>query len=146
MAVAARPDVIGAVVKQLRASSDITALTSTRITARLQPTWAAMPTYAILVRPAGGPPGKPQINLMVTRIDVFCYGETEAKAAKLWRQFDAVFCPGQERVVQFAQTVDGAVCKVGSVDRESMPVSGIEPETNWPRTTASYLVTWMGVS
>lgn len=142
MVVAARPDVIAAVLDQLRASADITALTSTRITSRLQPSWTGMPTYAVIVRPAGGPPGNPQINLMVSRIDVHCYGATEAQAAALWRQLDAVFCPGQERQVSFSRSG----CRVGSVDRESMPISGLEPDTEWPRTTCSYLVTWMGVA
>lgn len=145
MVVAARPDIIAAVLAQLRASTEITALTSTRITSRLQPSWANMPTYGVIVRPAGGPPGKEQLNLMVTRIDVFCYGETEAKAAELWRQLDAVLCPGQERLSRFTQTIGGVKCRVGNVSRESMPISGVEPQTKWPRTTASYLLTWMGV-
>lgn len=142
MAVAARPDVVASVVARLRTFTEITSLTSTRITARLQPSWSGMPTYAILVRPAGGPPGKAQLNLMVSRIDLFCYGATEAQAAALWRQVDAVFCPGQELVTRFT----AAGCHVGSVDRESMPVSGIEDGTDWPRTTASYLVRWAGVA
>jgi hypothetical protein len=142
MVVAARPNVLRAVLTRLRTFTEITDLTSTRITSRLQPSWAGMPTYAILVRPAGGPPGKPQINLMRSRFDVHCYGATEAQSAALWRQFDAVFCPGQERAVAF--TADS--CRVGTVERESMPFSGLEPGTDWPRTTASYLVGWTGVA
>ena len=146
MVVVARPDVLAAVLAQLRASAELTALTSTRITARLQPSWSGMPTYAVLVRPAGGPPGNRQVNLMVSRIDTFCYGATEAQAASLWRLLDAVLCPGQEREVGFIRTVDGVRCRVASVDPESMPTSGIEDGTRWPRTTCSYLVRWLGVA
>ena len=142
MPIASRPDVIAAVLGQLRASNDITTLTGTRITSRLQPSWSSMPTYAVLVRPAGGPPGKPQMNLMVSRLDVHCYGATEAQAAALWRQVDAVFCPGADQVTQFTRSG----CTVGNVVRESMPNSGIEPDTQWPRATATYLVTWLGVA
>lgn len=142
MVVAARPDVIAAVVARLRTFTEITDLTSTRITARLQPSWSGMPTYAILVRPAGGPPGKPQLNLMVSRLDLFCYGATEAQAMALWRQLDAVFCPGQERLTKFTS----AGCHVGVVVRESMPISGLETGTEWPRAACSYLVSWTGVA
>jgi hypothetical protein len=142
MPVAARPDVVAAVVARLRTFTEITDLTSTRITARLQPSWSGMPTYAVLIRPAGGPPGKPQINLLVSRLDLFCYGATEAQAAALWRQVDAILCPGQERLTKFTQ----GDCHVGVIVRESMPTSGIEDDTRWPRTTASYLATWTGVA
>lgn len=142
MVVAARPDELAAVLDQLRASTDITALTSTRITARLQPSWTGMPTYALIVRRAGGPPGKRQINIMKTRLDVFAYGATEALSVALWRQVDAVFCPGQERQVSFIR----GGCRVYSVDPESAPSSGLEPGTEWPRTTASYVISWCGVA
>ena len=142
MVVAARPDLIDAVVTRLRTFAEITNLTSTRITARQQPSWSGMPTYAVLVRPVGGPPGKPQINLMVSRLDIHCYGATEAQAAALWRQLDAVFCPGQELTTKFTQDS----CHVGVVVREGGPTSGIEPGTDWPRATATYLVSWTGVA
>jgi hypothetical protein len=142
MVVAARPDELAAVLAHLRASTDIAALASTRITSRLQPSWSGMPTYAVIVRRAGGPPGKRQINVMRTRMDVFCYGATEALSVALWRQVDAVFCPGQERLVSF--TASG--CRVYSVDPEAMPASDLEPGTEWPRTTCSYIVSWCGVS
>jgi hypothetical protein len=91
--------------------------------------------------PSGGPPGPTELPILITRIDVHCYGATEASAAALWRQLDAVFCPGQERSSGF--THDG--CRVYSVVRESMPISGIEPDSEWPRASAAYLVSWCGV-
>jgi hypothetical protein len=142
MPVAARPDVLAAVVDQLRASNDITTLTSTRITARAQPSWSGMPTYAVIVRPAGGPATPSGLPILVSRVDVFCYGATEAQSAALWRQLDAVFCPSQEGLTQFVQDD----VRVGNVRRESLPISGVEPDTGWPRTACSYLVTWMGIS
>jgi hypothetical protein len=140
--VAARPDELAAVLVHLRASSDITALASTRITSRLQPSWSGMPTYAVIVRRAGGPPGKRQINVMRTRLDVSCYGATEAMSVALWRQLDAVLCPGQERRVSFTESS----CRVYSVDPEGMPNSDLEPGTDWPRTIASYVVSWSGIA
>ena len=146
MVVAPRPDVVAAVIARLRSFSEITALTSTRITARSQPSWSGMPTYSVIARPRGGPEWKPNLNLMISRFDVLCYGATDAQSAALWRQLDAVLCPGQERRAAFSQTVDGVTCRVGSVEHESMPITGTEDETGWPRTSCTYLVKWLGIA
>lgn len=145
MVVAARPDLLGACIAHLRASSDITALTSTRISAALGTAWA-MPTHAIVLNIAGGLPLPGATPRKRTRIDARCYGSTPFEAMRLWRQFDAVWCPGQERVVQFRRTVGGQVCGVGSVDPEGGPTALIEPGTEWPFVLSSYLVSWMGVA
>jgi hypothetical protein len=145
MVVAARPDLLGAIIARLRASSDITALTGMRISAALGTAWA-MPTHAIVLAIAGGPPLPGATPRKRTRIDVRCYGSTPFEAMRLWRQFDAVWCPGQEHVVQFRQTIAGQVCGVGSVDPEGGPTALIEPDTEWPFVLSSYLVSWMGVA
>jgi hypothetical protein len=145
MVVAARPDLLGAIIARLRAEADLTALTSARISGQLQDSWA-MPVHAVLVRLAGGGPGKPHLAFKEQRVDVFCFGSTGFEATKVWRQLDAVFNPGQERQCSFIQSVGGVNCRVYSVVPEREPSSEIEPDSGWPRVSASYLVRWSGIA
>lgn len=149
MVVAPRPDIIGAIIAQLRASTDLAALVSTRISGQWQDAWVdpatGKPRSSVLIRAAGGPAGKRQINLMRSRVDVSFYGSTGFAAMQIWAMLDAVFCPGQERTVGFRRSVNGVLCSVGSVDPDGMPLSDVEEDTGWPRVVCSYIVTWMGV-
>lgn len=143
MAVIARPDLIGALIARLRAVTEVTALTSTRISAALQDAWN-MPTHAVLLRAVGGPPGDRQANILVTRLDVFCYGSTPLEAMRLWRLVDPALSPDQSVVSSFTQTVGGVRCRVYDIVPERLASSDVEPDTGWPRVSATYLVRWSG--
>lgn len=133
--VTARPDVTGAVIAYLRASTAIAALAGTKISARRQASWA-LPSYAVLIegRRGGGEDGP----LLWQRMDITCYGADDRTADLLWRTLDYYFCPeeGSGRVNGFR----AAATTVCQVEHEGGPLGLEDPDTAWPYTTASYRV------
>jgi hypothetical protein len=145
MTIVAAPDILGAVNARLRSFSEITALVGTsprpRVSAVLQKDWV-MPTFAILLRPVGGPAPDYWVQIQQTRIDVRCYGPKPHEAMKLWRTVHACLCqPAVSGRVSFRL----AHCIVYNVTQEAGPISIIEPETKWPFTTAPYVFMWSEV-
>ncbi len=141
MVVVALPDAVGAVLAQLRSFSELTALCgsgSPRISAAKQDAWDPMPRTAILVAQAGGPGEWADVDRMNIRIRLTCYGATPLAASALWRMADACFCPSRSSGLSRGFT--RASCRVEDVANLTSPFSGIEPETNWPVTTADYMV------
>lgn len=150
MPVLARPDIVGALIAHVLLEADLTAVVSTRVSARFKKAdWVhsttGKPKNSVLLRAQGGPPGKRQLNTMKSRITALCYGSNGHEAERTWAIFDAVFCPGQERPGSFHQVVNGVKCVVYDVQPESLPLTSVEPTTEYPRVVASYIVTWLGI-
>jgi hypothetical protein len=135
MAVAMRADVTGAVLAFLQTQPAITALTSTRISARRQPSWN-LPAYAVLIqgRRGGGEDGP----LHWQRFDITCYGPDDRTADLLWRTLDYAFCPevGGPRRNGFT----AASTSVAKVEREGGPIGLTDPDTTWDYVLATYRV------
>lgn len=149
MTISARPDVHGAVIARLLSFTEITDVVSTRVSGIFKADWLdAMnkPKKSILLTRAGGPAGKPQINIMRTRLDTRCYAQNGHECERVWAILDAVICPGQERQVSFIQTVNGVRCRVYDIQREAMPIQTTEADTNYPVTITPYIVTWSGIA
>jgi hypothetical protein len=150
MTIAARPDVHGAVIARLLSFTEITNVVSTRVSGTYKQDWldgnTNKPKKSIVLTRAGGPAGKPQLNIMRTRLDTRSYGQNGHECERVWAILDAVICPGQERQVSFIQTVNGVKCRVYDIQREAMPTQLVDPRTNWPYTFCPYLVTWSGIA
>jgi hypothetical protein len=135
MAVAMRADVTGAVLAFLKAQPAITALTSTRISARRQTSWN-LPGYAVLVqgRFGGGEDGP----LHWQRFQLVCYGPDDRTADLLWRTLDYAFCPevGSLRPNGFI----AASTSVAKVEREVGPLGQTDPDTAWESVMGVYRV------
>lgn len=128
MPVTALPDLVGAVVAHLRASADITALTSTRISARRQDSWS-LPGYAIVVHGPTGGRGELGSGLYGERLDIWCYGPDDRTAKLLDRTVRAYLVPpDRSRSVSFRQ----ASTRVHSVALEAGPIFLVDPATKWP--------------
>lgn len=141
MTVQAFPDIIGAVIAHLRASPEIAALTSTRISSERQTTWT-LPGYAVLVQGPRGGPGDLGSALYGVRLDLRCYGPTPLNATLLWRTLNAyLLVPDGSRAVGFRQ----AQTNVYTVQAEGGPLRFVDPESKWPSTDATYLFTFSGV-
>lgn len=128
------PDFIGGFVAYLRTSPDVSALSSTRVSASLQAAWA-MPTYAVLVRAAGGTRDG-DVGHLIPRLDIFWYGPDLRTAMDLWRRGHAWLCPTPEqgRPVSFI----AANARVYDIAFEGGPLALPEPDTGWPRVVATY--------
>lgn len=150
MVVAARVDLVGALIAHLRSYSELTALVggaSPRISAQLQDAWP-MPTGAVLLRKTGGTPADDEYTMgrRRTRIDVFCYGTTGRNADRVWAMVDAILVPQQGTRASFKRTVDGQTVRVDDIVPESDAIADVEADTGWNRVVASYQVRWWGNS
>lgn len=147
MVVVALPDIIGCLITRLRSFSELTALVGSgtpRISGSRQDAWA-MPTSAIIVRKAGGPPDDLYtMGRQRTRIDLLCYGSDGRNADRVWAMAHRVLVPKQDTRASFKLTIGGQVVRVDQLIPESDAVSGTEPQTGYPRTFASYHVLWWG--
>lgn len=142
MVVAALPDLVGAVVAHLRASAEITALTSTRISAKRQDAWA-LPLYAVVVNGPRGGPGEIGSGLYSERIDLWSYGPDDRTAKLLDRTMRAYLVPpGRTRAVSFTQ----ASTQVRTVAFETAPIFLVDPVTGWPYVVSPALFTYSGVA
>lgn len=135
MTVLALPDLKGAVIAHLRASSEIAALTSTRISARLQDSWP-LPDYAILVQGPRGGLGDLDAGLYAERLDLRCFGPDNRTANLLWRTVNAYLLPPlRDRAVGFKQ----ANTIVHTIQAEGGPIEFEDPETTWISNDSGYV-------
>ncbi len=139
MVVLAVPDVAGAVIGHLLASSEIAALAGTRISAVRQASWN-LPAYAVLVEPGrGGFPVDPPLE--DERMDVRCYGPNAKAANDLWRLVNAYLLRHDRGPASFRS----ATCAVADVVREGGPLRLLDGDGLWPCTVASYHILYSGV-
>jgi hypothetical protein len=138
MPIVPEPDFIGAVVGRLRSISDVTALTSTRISGQLQDDWFPGQTtaqHAVLVRRASGT-DEPELDHFHPRLDIRCYGANEYEAGRLARIVKPALCPTRASGNPTSFTQGG--CRVIDVAYEAGPFGSQEPETKWWFVQASY--------
>lgn len=143
MVVTTLPDVFGALLLKLRASSAVAALASTRIADEVKPAWGFTEKTAgagVVVKGPLGGPGELEQPLYRERFDVDCYGATRLDALKLARTVRATFIPPDAGAVGFTYG-DCAVLEMA----EETVVRLQEPDTRWHRVTVSYLCTYVGV-
>lgn len=143
MTVAALPDLAGSITAFLRAQSEITALTSTRIsTAR---NWT-LPNYAVLIQPGRGGPGEVLGGvLLAERVDLWFYGPGDKQSTQamnahaLWRQVHPILCPP---VGVRTSGFEAASTRVLKVELEGGPLRLVDPDENWAYTVVSYVFTY----
>lgn len=139
MVVVATPDIAGAVIGYLLASTEITALAGTRISSNRKPGWN-LPAYAILVEPGrGGFPVDPPLE--DERMDIRVYGPNDKSANDLWRLVNAYLLRHDGGPMAFRS----ATCAVAVVTREGGPLRLVDGDGLWPYTLASYHFLYNGL-
>lgn len=149
MAVSALPDVFGAILSKLRATTAITALTSTRIGDEVKgdrpgnPGWGftqGSARAAIVVQGPVGGPGELEMPLYRERYDVRCYGPNRLESLRLARTVRAALIPPDGGRVGFSY----GDCYVYEVAEEAGPIRLLEPDTEWHAVVIPYLITYSG--
>ena len=140
-------DLPAALVQHLRADVDVTALTGDRISLAFpegRRAWP-MPTYAIIIRPSGGPPPSLYDERRYSRVDVHFYGAGASPnvrrrtARLLWRTAEPALNPPPN--MGLASGFQAAGMIVYSIAPQmSEPIMVPEPNTDWDRAIMSYLV------
>lgn len=131
----APPDPVNAVMAILAASSDVTALTSTRIYGEALPASqaGATPPVALVVQPAGGRAALAGPELRKPRIDVRAYGPTRTQArAAANAAYGALDWPPMVSI--------SSASRVYAVEPETDILSSVEPGSNWPFAWFSVIV------
>lgn len=141
MTVVAHPDVLGCLIGYLRAVPEVAALASTRISGAVQADWAPMPRHAVWLAHAGGPGADLDVDHLLERIDVHCYGATAYEAMRLWRIVDPSLVPTRQggNASSIKRTVGGQVCLIYHLIPEGGPIGLVEQDSGWPRVTCSYI-------
>jgi hypothetical protein len=134
------PDPIEAMITYLLEIPEFTDVVGQQVADGLDESWP-MPSKAVILRTASGPQGTPSSYFFKSRVDVLMYGKDTNEAFKVWRILDPCICPGQDRISGFKR----AGCRIDDISRERSVSVGIEPVTNFPRATCSYIVTWLGL-
>ena len=150
MAVTILPDVFGAILSKLRATTAITALTSTRIADEVKGDrpgnagWGfksgAQVQPAIVVQGPVGGPGEMESPLYRERYDIRCYGQNRLESLRLARTVRAALIPPDGGRVGFSY----GDCYVYEVAEEAAPIRLIEPDTDWHAVVIPYLFTYGG--
>lgn len=92
-----------------------------------------MPRMAVVVRAAGGPESPRHLPIVVMRLDVMAYGRTHHEAAAAqWPVFDEL-----RRLVRV--TTGGTL--LHAANPAGGPISGRDPDTEWPQLVTSWLLT-----
>jgi hypothetical protein len=129
-------DPIAAVSSVLLADADVAALAGVRVYGGAVPDTAktAMPQACVVVKPAGGAgAGEGYMQWGRSRVDTYCYG---ASLHEAWNVYLAVY--GALKQLQ-RQVADGVLLHSAAV--LSKGALGVDPETQWPVTLASFSVT-----
>lgn len=143
IAVAAFPDLTGAIRAYLRSIPAVAALVGDRV-------WIGWPkgpdgalriavppyTHAILVESGrGGLGADPEAPYQTERVDISCLGPTEAEAHALWRT-TAPYLVDQTR--RRPAGFRAANTLVSMVYQEGGPIRTVDAPTGWPRTLCGY--------
>lgn len=145
MTVTAYPDVLGGLFGYLRACSDITALTSTRIADEVKDEWAfaeKKAKYAVVIPGRRGGSEDLDPPLERCRFDVFTYGPNKLSAATLMNVVLGYLCPKDGSANGFT----GTHVRVNEIALEGGPNDLIEPDTRWAYSVATLMVTYDGVA
>jgi hypothetical protein len=135
------------IVDRLRAQPDVVALTSDRISMAFpegRRAWP-MPTYAIIVRPTGGPPPSQVDGRRWSRLDLHFYGSgatpnvRRRTARDLWRTTEPFLCPPPNVGLPSSFQSSGLVVYQITPQRGE-PIALPEPDTDWDRVIMSYMV------
>ncbi|MGK2898619.1 MAG: hypothetical protein ACSLE9_08010 [Burkholderiaceae bacterium] len=136
------PDPIAALVAYLRTRAELTALTGTRIfggttmPAAAIATWGQTANEAILITAAGsgfistGGGAYSLTPISNQRIDIRCYGETDALAAALTLQLTPIL----KRLTRRKQ----GSCLLHWCNPENAAIALREPDTSWPFVLTSW--------
>jgi hypothetical protein len=138
----ADPNHVNGIVAFLRAQAPITARTSLRIFGPdgvPKSENASMPQQAIVVSPAGGLGafGSAYQEYGDKRVDIVCYGKTQAESYALWLVVRPLMKQLRRAVVSVSAT-EQALIHWAKISAEGN--SGIDPITEWPATPASFQV------
>lgn len=127
-------DPIAAVLAVLKADADVAALAANRVFGGEVPRTEVehMPRAAVVVSGAGGPGGYAYMDFAKVRIDVDCYAATPRDA---WLLHLAV----RTKLKHLRRTHAKGVL-IHSADVSADGSSGVDPETDWPVTVSSYLL------
>lgn len=147
------PDIIGALIVRTTSDAQVTSLVGSgagwlnsqsgnRVAQGINSDWK-MPTHAIVIRLAGGPPGDQSVRKQFTRFDWNFYGSNIFECTRLWRATHPILCPGQESSSGTSFRAKNVV--VYDIAQESGPLPDEEPNTRFPVLIVPYLVTWSEV-
>ena len=127
-------DVITALRTFLTGQASVTALVADRIYGGRMPLvdQDSPPEGAILLRLSGGTPVGGFVHLQRPRVDVTFYAPTPARADAIRRVVHPLF-----RALE-PQEISGTL--VHAIEEEGGPVSGVEPDTNWPYVFTSWRI------
>jgi hypothetical protein len=145
MAVTMLPDLFGAILSKLRASSAVTALVSDRIGDEVKPAWdfqSKRAKLAVVVNGPVGGPGELEQPLYRERYDLWCYGPDRLNALKLARTVRAALVPpdgGRAGGFRYGD------CYVHEVAEEAGPIRLIDPDLGWVYVVQPYVFTFSGV-
>lgn len=94
----------------------------------------------IIINTGRGGQGDIGLGLQQERVDIDCYGKTEAKANQIWRALDFYFFPvNTRRKTSFTRKG----CQVNKIQREGGALKLVdESSANWPYTHATYIFTY----
>lgn len=133
------PNVIAAVIQYLKTQTELNAAVASRIYGQSLPRVdsASMPRKCVVIRSMGGPADAGTIELDRVRIDVRCYGQTEAEAFEVYRMV--------HHPLKYANRTSQGIAFVHNAIRESGPIAlqeeTVEPDAVWPFVLTAWMVT-----
>ena len=137
-------DATAATVQLLKDDATVSGLAGTNIYGSEAPDTdafnAAMPTYAVVVQPAGGigPADGSYLAIDGQRLEANCYADTPYNARKLARAVHTALKAVKRKTV----TYDAGEANTAVLIHAFTPSGGFvalrEPETRWPRVLRSY--------
>jgi hypothetical protein len=154
MVLVAAPNPYSALTVRLASFSEILALVSSapgwknggsgaRISSVRQADWS-LPTHAILVRKAGGPPPDRDARTRHSRADLWYFGPgkdvgtQEREAYRLYEQVIPALTAAGESFV-------AANCRVYSIEEEAEPIPYVDQDSGWRVLVGPVVIHWSEV-
>jgi hypothetical protein len=128
------PDVIEGIKQALLADSTVSSITSNNVydlelPLQMDP---SMPTRAIVIRGAGGPGGPATLQIVESRLNLMCWGETPHLAHTVYNAVYAVL-KGMLPSVWANTYIHGCILAAGEIPFR-------DPDEQWPYSMSSWLV------
>jgi hypothetical protein len=152
MTIAPNADIIGALTAKLRATTEVTALASTRIAGEVGSDWftpGGDARGAVRLRRTGGnvDPELWGVGIHVSRVDCNCYGSSGRTANLLLATVLAVLCPDMSNRAAFTQTLaDGSKVRVYDVMPEVDVIVYREIDTGYRFAWVPLSVRWSAIA